>query len=101
LEFSVAWLYDNDPTFTRPYDTTLSALMHNRCFKEALKPSMFQELYLVKNIGNQAAHGKKITQREALICLRSIFRFTAYISKYYSTANPDIPPFEEAYIPKP
>lgn len=101
LEFSVAWLYDNDPEFTRPYDTTLSALMHNRCFKEALKPSMFQELYLVKNIGNQAAHGKKITQREALICLRSIFRFTAYISKYYSNANPDIPHFEEAYIPKP
>ena len=101
LEFGVAWLYETDPEFTRPYDTTLNALMHNRCFKEAIKPSMFQELYLVKSIGNQAAHGKKVTQREALICLRSIFRFTSYISKYYSHSNPDIPEFEEAYIPKP
>lgn len=101
LEFGVAWLYDNDTEFTKPYDTTLNALMHHRSFKEAIKPSMFQELNLVRHIGNQAAHGKKVTQREALICLRSIFRFTSYLSKYYSDANPDIPVFEEAFIPKP
>ncbi|WP_157208835.1 DEAD/DEAH box helicase family protein [Mariniflexile maritimum] len=101
LELGVAWLYDNDPEFTRPYDSTLNALMHHHDFKNAIKPSMFQELNLVRHIGNQAAHGKKVTQREALICLRSVFRFASYISKYYSHANPEIPDFEEAYLPQP
>lgn len=99
LEFGLAWLYDNDPELTRPYDTTLNALMYHYQFKESIKPTMFQELNLVRRLGNQAAHGKKITQREALVCVRSIFRFTSYISKYYSSSNPEINSFEERNIP--
>lgn len=99
LEFGVAWLYDNDPELERPYDTNLASLMHNESFKYSIKPSLFNELNLLRKIGNNAAHGKKINHREALISLRSIFRFTSYLSKYYSETNPEIAIFNEALIP--
>ena len=62
---------------------------------------LFQELNLVRKIGNNAAHGKKVSTKEALVCLRSIFRFATYISKYYSQLNPEIDAFNENFIGKP
>jgi len=100
LELGLSWLYDNDTELERPYDTTLSALLHHPSFRNTINRMMFQELNLVRKIGNNAAHGKKVTQKEALISLRSIFRFTSYISKYYSETNPEILPFNEAFILK-
>ena len=101
LELGVNWLYDNDVDLERPYDTTLSALLHHSDFRNTLNRMMFQELNLIRKIGNNAAHGKKVSNQEALVCLRSIFRFTTYISKYYSEANPEINAFNESFIGKP
>lgn len=99
LEFGVEWLYDNDPELERPFDTKLASLMYNKAFEASIKPSLFQEINLTRKIGNNAAHGKKVSEREALISLRSVFRFTSYISKYYSENNPSIPDFDESLIP--
>ena len=100
LELGINWLYDNDVEMQRPYDTNLSALLHHNSFRDTVNRMMFQELNLVRKIGNNAAHGKKVTTKEALICLRSIFRFTSYISKYYSSVNPEIGDFNEDFIGK-
>lgn len=100
LELGINWLYDNDVEMQRPYDTNLSALLHHQSFRDTVNRLLFQELNLVRKIGNNAAHGKKVTQKEALICLRSIFRFTSYISKYYSATYPEIPAFNEDFIGK-
>ncbi|WP_299061703.1 DEAD/DEAH box helicase family protein [uncultured Polaribacter sp.] len=101
LELGINWLYDNDPEMERPYDTNLSALLHHSSFRDTINRMMFQELKLVKNIGNNAAHGKKVSTKEALISLRSIFRFATYLSKYYSQLNPEIALFNEKFIGKP
>ncbi len=101
LELGVNWLYDNDVEMERPYDTTLSALLHHQSFRDTINRMLFQELNLVRKIGNNAAHGKKVSTKEALVCLRSIFRFTTYISKYYSQLNPEIDAFNENFIGKP
>jgi type I restriction enzyme R subunit len=100
LELGLSWLYDNDAELERPFDTTLSSLLHHPSFRNTINRMMFQELNLVRKIGNNAAHGKKVSQKEALISLRSIFRFTAYISKYYSETNPKIDAFNEDFIGK-
>ena len=36
VELLVAWLYDHDPAFRRPYDDNLSALMADASFKDCL-----------------------------------------------------------------
>ncbi|OCK43880.1 restriction endonuclease [Tenacibaculum soleae] len=101
LELGVKWLYNNDTEFTMPYDTNLSSLMHHHSFKNSVRPSMFTELNLVRKIGNNAAHGKKVANRQSLATLKAIFSFCVYISKFYSKNDPKISVFEEAIIPLP
>lgn len=99
LELSINWLYDNDPDYERPYDTTLAALMYHESFKYDIKGSLLNELTLVRKIGNSAAHGDKIREIQALVSLRSVFRLLSFISINYSTELPTIPLFNEGLIP--
>lgn len=100
LEFTINWLYDNDPALKRPYDSTISSLLHAQDFRDSIKPSMFRELNLIRKTGNQAAHGNKISVNQALVSLKNSFRLLSYLSVYYSIENPVIFPFDETHIPK-
>ena len=53
---------------------TLSSLIHEQCFKDILKPSMFREINLIRKFGNNAAHGNTVKNEEALIVLKNLFR---------------------------
>jgi len=99
LELTVNWLYDNDLDYQRPYDTTLAALMYHEDFKHDIKETLLNELTLVRKIGNAAAHGKKVNNKEALVCLRSVFRLLSFIGINYNEKSPIIPAFNEALIP--
>lgn len=99
LEKAMFWLYENDEDLIMPYETKLAAMLHSDSFREMIKPSMIVELRLVRVYGNEAAHGKRIRALEALQSLKNTFRFLSWLSKYYSEENPDIPPFDERFIP--
>jgi type I restriction enzyme R subunit len=99
LETAVRWLYVHDPDLNEPYDTKLSSLMYEYSFKDLLKPAMFHEINNIRKIGNSAAHGNRVTQRESLTSLKYLFRFISYIAIYYAQDEPDIPEFNEAIIP--
>jgi len=99
LELTLNWLYDNDPDYQRPYDTTLAALMYHDDFKKDINSTLLNELTLVRKIGNAAAHGKRVNNKEALICLRSTFRLLSFIGINYNEVSPIIPAFNEAIIP--
>ncbi|MDT0677000.1 DEAD/DEAH box helicase family protein [Autumnicola musiva] len=98
LEKAIFWLYENDVDLRLPYDTKLGALMHNQDFKDILKPSMHRELDVIRLTGNNAAHGKKVNQFQALQSLKNLFRFTSFLSVYYSEENPKIPTFDEKIL---
>lgn len=99
IENAINWLYQNDLSLTTPYDKKLVSLLHEQCFLEILPTGMFQELNLIRLTGNNAAHGKTVTRTESLFCIKNLFRFTSFLSHYYSVSNPDIPPFNAAFIP--
>lgn len=99
LEKTLFWLYKNDEDLELPYDTKLASLLFSESFKQIIKPSMFTEIDVVRRIGNDAAHGKKVRALEALQSLKNTFRFLSWLSKYYSETDPEIPAFEEKYIP--
>lgn len=99
LEKTLFWLYEHDEDLTLPYDTKLSSLLFNDDFKQIIKPSLFLELDIIRRFGNDAAHGKKVRQLEALQVLKNTFRFLSWLSKFYSEENPEIPPFDERVIP--
>lgn len=99
LEKAMFWLYENDEDLIMPYETKLAAMLHSDSFKQIIKPSMFMELDIIRRFGNDAAHGKRVRALEALQSLKNTFRFLSWLSKYYSVEDPDIPAFEERFIP--
>ena len=99
LEKTVQWLYENDVELEWPYDTKLSSLIHEQCFREIIKPSMFREINLVRLNGNAAAHGKAIKQDQSIASIKNLFRFLSFLSVYYSEVEVDIPAFKMEIIP--
>ena len=61
LEKGIQWLYDNDSDLEFPFDPKLNRLIHERCFRDIIKPSMFREINLIRIAGNNGAHGKSVT----------------------------------------
>ncbi len=99
LEKAIHWLYDNDEYLEFPYDTKLSSLMHEQCFKEILKPSMFREINLIRLTGNNGSHGRSVSQNESIVCIKNLFRFLSFLGLYYSEEDLTIPSFDMKLIP--
>lgn len=99
LEKAMRWLYENDEDLEFPYETKLASLLFNDGFKNIVPPSMFHELDIVRRIGNNGAHGKKVERLQALQVVKNNFRFLSFVSKLYSVSDPEIPAFDEAVIP--
>lgn len=99
LEKAVQWLYDNDVELEKPYDTKLSSLIHEQCFREIIKPSMFREINLIRLNGNAAAHGKSITHDQSIASIKNLFRFLSFLGLYYSEDEVQVPTFNMGQIP--
>ncbi len=99
LEKMVHWLYENDSTLVKPYDTTLSTLIHSFEFKTLVGERIFREINIIRKIGNDAVHGTKINADTAVVSLKCLHTFSAFFAKYYSTEIPQIALFQEAYLP--
>ena len=101
LENAVNWLYENDRKLTRPWRADLSTLMHEHCFAEQFNATLLRELHLVRKTGNQAAHGTRVAETDALASLKYLFRFLRHLAIYYGKSTPESQVFDEALIPRP
>ena len=100
FENGVNWLYDHDAKLTRPWRSDLSTLIHDPSFCGLFNRTLFAELNLIRKTGNAAAHGTKISEPEALACLKYLFRFLRFLAIYYGKSTPDTQVFDEALIPR-
>jgi type I restriction enzyme R subunit len=99
LEKTVQWLYQNDEELEWPYDTKLASLLHEQCFREIIKPSMFREVNLIRLNGNAAAHGKSISHDQSIASIKNLFRFLSFLGIYYSAEDVEVPTFTMGLIP--
>jgi len=99
FENAVNWLYDHDAKLTRPWRADLSTLMHEHAFSSLFNRTLFAELNLIRKTGNAAAHGNKISEQDALACLKYLFRFLRFLAIYYGRKTPDSQLFDESLIP--
>ncbi|MFT6877688.1 MAG: type I restriction enzyme R subunit [Granulosicoccus sp.] len=74
--------------------------MHEHCFAEQFNAKLLNELHLVRKIGNQAAHGTRVNEDDALASLKYLFRFLRHLAIYYGKSTPDTQVFDEALIPR-
>jgi len=101
LELGVNWMYENDADLQWPYDKKLASLMHEQDFKEIFDPygNLFQEIHLIRKIGNSAVHNQKVKPEDSVHLLKCLFRFSAFLAAAYGEVEIQIPDFNDALIP--
>ena len=85
LEEWVRWMYEHDEDLELPYDTTLNSLMHEQAFKRIVAPNQFNQINLIRKLGNTAVHtNARIKPEEALYALQLLHGFIGWVTKVYS-----------------
>jgi type I restriction enzyme R subunit len=101
LEEWVRWMYEHDEDLELPYDTSLNSLMHDSEFKALVAPSHFQQINMVRKLGNNAVHGAgKIPAQDALHALQLLHGFIDWVVRMYGPGRPGVAVFDESTLPK-
>ncbi|MFM7015817.1 MAG: DEAD/DEAH box helicase family protein [Bacteroidota bacterium] len=100
LEEWVRWMYEHDPDLTLPYDTSLNTLMHDQAFKQVVAPMQFNQLNLIRKLGNAAVHtNARLKPQEALYALKLLHGFISWVLQIYSPEKISVPAFNEDLLP--
>lgn len=94
LELAVKWVYANDAELRMPPQINLASLIKGKKFRDIIPYNMSGLLSYIQQLGNKAVHsGRVIKREEAVLSLRNLFSFTAWIdysySRYYSNVEFD------------
>jgi type I restriction enzyme R subunit len=101
LEEWVRWMYEHDADLALPYDTSLSSLMHEQGFKNIVAPIQFNQINLIRKLGNAAVHTTaKVKPDEALHALKLLHGFIGWTVQMYGEERINVPKFEESLIAK-
>ena len=91
LEVAVKWMYRHDGTLRSPYETTLSALIHEPTFRELAGSALVAKAKIIKDLGNMAVHETKaVPPQRAMTAVRELFHVTYWFVRTYARgAKPD------------
>ncbi|WP_291992535.1 DEAD/DEAH box helicase family protein [Candidatus Accumulibacter sp. ACC003] len=90
LELAVGWAYKHDAALKRPYQDTISALIHEPSFRQAAGEAVFSKARVIVTLGNRAVHGpRSIPTEDALVAVRELFHVAYWLARTYGrTARP-------------
>lgn len=101
LEEFVRWIYDNDKDVTLPYDTTLNSLIHEQSFKDVIPTTLWNNINVLRKIGNNAAHtNEKTDAKKSLAAVKYLFDFTLWVVRIYSRSQTPVASFDENLVPR-
>lgn len=101
LETAVEWLYRHDGTLRSPYERTLAALIAAPSFQTLVGRTLCIKARVVKDIGNNAAHGKPVSTVEAANALREFYDLSYWLARTYAkSVKPPEAPFSLDALPK-
>lgn len=103
LETAVKWMYENDRSLRSPYDTALSALIHEATFRAAVGNPLVAKARIIKDLGNRAAHDTRpVPAQSAITAVRELFHFSSWFVRTYARgAKPDAAlGFDAAALPR-
>lgn len=100
LEEFVKWQYDNDEDLEIPTDTTLNSLLHEGSFQNLIPKKLFQNINLVRKIGNNAVHaGASTTVKESVTAIKILHDFALWVVRLYSRTQTPVISFDEELLP--
>jgi len=101
LEEWVRWMYEHDPDLVLSYDTSLCSLIHDQSFKKIVAPNQFNQINLIRKLGNTAVHtSAKIKPEEALYSLQLLHGFISWLVQVYGKEKISVATFDESLLPK-
>jgi type I restriction enzyme R subunit len=91
LESAVKWMYENDRSLRSPYDTALSALIHEGTFRTLVGNALVTKARIIKDLGNTAVHETRpVPVQSAVTSVRELFHFSYWFVRTYARgAKPD------------
>ena len=99
LELAVKWIYANDRELVLPYQNNLSSLVYDINFKSMINEKVFNGMTYIIKLGNFSVHSnKKVTRKEAVLCLKYLFDFMDWVAYYYDS-NYIETKFDEGKLP--
>lgn len=85
LETMVVWLYRNDRSLRSPYETTLSARIHEPTFQALIGGALVAKAKIVKDLGNKAAHeSKSLPAGDGITTVRELFHLSYWLVRTYA-----------------
>lgn len=85
LEVAVKWMYRHDRTLRSPYETTLSALIHEPTFRKLVGDALVAKGKVVKDLGNAAVHeAKSVAPARAITAVRELFHISYWLVRTYA-----------------
>ncbi|HEY0707761.1 MAG TPA: DEAD/DEAH box helicase family protein, partial [Polyangia bacterium] len=85
LELALEWAFLNDRSLRRPYQSTLSALLHEPTFKNAVPRPVFEKGRLIIKLGNEAVHrSRPVLLDEAMAAVRELFHVGYWFARSYA-----------------
>jgi type I restriction enzyme, R subunit len=85
LEVAVNWMYQSDPSLRDPYQTTLSARIHEPSFRKLIGNVLLAKTRIIKDLGNRAVHeGVRLALADAVAAVRELFHFSYWLVRTYS-----------------
>ena len=84
LEVAVKWLYRVEPSLKDPFETTLSARIHEPTFRKLLGQALNAKAKIIKDFGNGAVHdAKAVPLASAVTSLRELFHISYWLVHTY------------------
>jgi type I restriction enzyme, R subunit len=91
LEIAIGWMYAHDGSLRGPYDTALSALIHEPSFRALVGNALVTKALIIKDYGNAAVHkAQAVPPAHGITAVRELFHFCFWLTRTYARgAKPD------------
>lgn len=98
VELAVQWAFKHDPSLNFPYQSNISALIHEPSFRNLAGEAVFAKARVIIKIGNQAVHESRETKpTEAANAVRELFHLCFWLARTY--ARKGLPADDLAFDP--
>ncbi len=102
MELAVHWLYKSDRALRLPHGESLSALIFEPTFRDAIGSALLTKARIIKDLGNLAVHSHKpVLESDATSAVRELFHFCFWIARTYARGHkpPDSLQFRPELLP--
>jgi type I restriction enzyme, R subunit len=100
LELAVNWMFNNDHELELPYDNSLNSLMKSIDFKNQFPIKLYNEIELIRKVGNLAIHNKPVNGTDSDNVISNLYYFSKWFAKSYSSDSIELPGiFDGTFIP--